>query len=306
MRSLSHKPTFKGLDLTRGVLDGAITYPWERCAEGPTKSDKRWCFYPTERADAEWVRQSIPTERVFEKSVEAQIVEWADDVAYSIHDVEDWYRAGFMPLELIVQSDEARAALAERIAPEVADDNFTRDQAFEEIKRFFNPAGGPFQGIRSGYDGSAKTKEGLRALRSALFDEFIECVSLTDHSKPATRHNNDLEIAPLARLRGAILKELLTEYVLKHPRMATCEAGQSRVIRDLVVNFAGVLDFDKATMQLGAKPRLTIFPADMQQDLIRAKANPPELLRLIADHVSRHDRRLRNPTSRPTHRGRHR
>jgi hypothetical protein len=35
------------------------------------------------------------------ESVEAQIVEWADDVAYSIHDVEDWYRAGFIPLELI-------------------------------------------------------------------------------------------------------------------------------------------------------------------------------------------------------------
>jgi dGTPase len=286
VRSLSHKPTFQGLDLTRAVLDGAIKYPWKRCTEGAPKSDKRWCFFPTERADADWVRRGVPEARVFKTSIESQIVEWADDVAYSIHDVEDWYRAGFMPLELIVQSDEARAALAERIANEVADENYDRDEAQEETKRFFNPAGGPFQGIRSGYDGSSKAKEGLRALRSALFDEFIDSVQLKDASKTATRHNNDLDIAPLAKLRSAILKELLTEFVLKHPRMATYEVGQARVIRELLEKFTGALAFDKKTMQLGEKPQLGIFPADMQQDIKRAKADPPELLRLVADHIA--------------------
>jgi hypothetical protein len=34
-------------------------------------------------------------------SIEAQIMDWADDITYSIHDTEDFYRAGLIPLHLL-------------------------------------------------------------------------------------------------------------------------------------------------------------------------------------------------------------
>jgi dGTPase len=284
VKSLSHKRLFRGLDLTRAVLDGAIKYPWQREEDGVPKSHKRWCFFPTERDDAAWVREGVPEERKFMTSLEAQIVEWADDVAYSIHDVEDWYRAGFMPLELIVQSDEARKTFALEIAADVADNEvFDADAAAVEVEGFFNGEG--FKGIRRGYDGSTEAKEGLRTMRSALFDEFIERVELAEPGKPPTRHNNDLKINERTKLRSRILKQLLTEFVLSHPRMATYEVGQARVIRDLVALFTDALDFSPGKTELGDNAKLGIFPADMREAL-RDAESPAELLRLVADHIA--------------------
>lgn len=284
VKSLSHKPTFSGLDLTRAVLDGAIKYPWQRNEAGAPKSHKRWCFFPTEREDADWVRSDVPDERRFTQSVEAQIVEWADDVAYSIHDVEDWYRAGFMPLELIVQSDEARFELARRIGPTIADDDFDAEAAEEEVRSFFK--GPAFRGIKRGYDGSSDAKEGLRTMRSALFDEFINNVELEQPDELPTRHNNNLKINPLTKLRSRILKQLLVEYVLSHPRLATYEVGQARVIRELVRSFTDALDFDGTKSEFGRDAKLDIFPADMRVALRDARLTPAELLRLVADHVA--------------------
>jgi dGTPase len=283
VKSLSHKSGFRGLDLTRAVLDGAIKYPWQRAAHGPPKSEKRWCFFPTEADDAAWVREDVPKARIFAKSLEAQIVEWADDVAYSIHDVEDWYRAGFMPLEMVVSSDQTLAELADEVAPRVADVDYSEDDAHQCVKDFFR--GNAFNGITRGYDGSTEAKEGLRTMRRHLFDEFTD-VDLVDPKEPASRHNNDLKISPLAKLHSRILKELLVVYVLEHPRMATYEVGQALVIRELVKTFVEALKFDKRANRLGTKARLGVFPADMRDALNAAADRPPELLRLVADHIA--------------------
>lgn len=283
VKSLSHKSHFAGLDLTRGVLDGATKYPWQRGTEGAPKSDKRWCFFPTEADDAAWVRENVPEDRHLAKSLEAQIVEWADDVAYSIHDVEDWYRAGFMPLEMLVESDATRDDLAGGVAPKIANDDYGEAETRQRVKEFFS--GEAFSGITRGYDGSKDAKEGLRVMRRHLFDEFTD-VNVVDPEKPANRHHNDLKVDPLAKLHSAILKELLVVYVLAHPRMATYEVGQARVIRELVKTFVEALEFDIKTQRLGKKAKLGIFPADMRDALDAAADQPPELLRLVADHIA--------------------
>jgi dGTPase len=283
VKSLSHSSRFKGLDLTRGVLDGAVKYPWERDRVDAPASDENWCFFPTERDDAEWVRRGVVPKRSLEKSFEAQVVDWADDVAYSIHDVEDWYRAGYMPLEMIIWNDEARQGFGRGIATKLANDVFSEADVRNEVEVFFTHEG--FKGIKGHYDGTSDAKEGIRVMRRFLFDEFTD-VEAADKSAPPTRHNNTLVVDPLRRLRSRILKRLLTRYVLSHPRMATYEEGQARVIRELVARYVEVLQYDKAAGRLGDKARLGIFPPDMQGDVRDAADNPPELLRLVADHIA--------------------
>lgn len=282
VKSLSHKAGFHGLDLTRGVLDGAIKYPHERAHPDVPKSDDSWCFYPTEKGEAGWVRRGVPAERDLEKSFEAQIVDWADDVAYAIHDVEDWYRAGFMPLEMLVASQEARNAFGKQVTRALEKKGFGTKEVADEIESFFTSL--TFGGITSAYDGSRDTKRGIQQMRSDLFDAFTD-VAASGAGDP-TRHNNDLKIKRVARLRNDILKQMLWVYVIAHPRMATHQAGQSRVIEDLFRIHLKALDFDHDKRQIGKDAELDIFAPGVREDLEDAHDLPAELLRLIADHIA--------------------
>jgi dGTPase len=283
VKSLSHSPGFRGLDLTRGVLDGAVKYPYERAAPGIDGSADHWCFYPTERKEADWVRLGVPPERATKQSLEAQIVDWADDVAYAIHDVEDWYRAGFMPLEMLATSKDARQGLAERIKGSLANKDLSETDAAQETEAFF--AGDVFRGITRSYDGSREAKAGLKAMRSALFDDFTD-VALEHGAAVGTRHHNDLKIEPIVRLHNKILKRLLWVYVIAHARMATHQMGQARVIRELFDIHIGALNFDPAKGAYGEKAEHDIFPPDIREELQVSVDKPTELLRLVTDHIA--------------------
>ena len=85
-----------GLNLTRATLDAILKYPWFR-ADTPPERNRKWGAYSSERKEFEWVRGEEP--RTFRKSPEAEIMDYADDIAYAVHDVEDFYRTGLIPLD---------------------------------------------------------------------------------------------------------------------------------------------------------------------------------------------------------------
>lgn len=99
---LSHHGSQRGLQLTLATLDACLKYPWTAGTAGAPKPDK-WSAYPTEDEALALVRARAPGELRFAASLEAQIMDWADDVAYSIHDLEDWYRAGYVPLPRLAE-----------------------------------------------------------------------------------------------------------------------------------------------------------------------------------------------------------
>jgi dGTPase len=284
VKTLSQSGAFSGLDLTRAVLDGAVKYPYRRHQIGPKDSDDRWCFYPTEAIEAEWVRDGVPSKRQFTRSLEAQIVDWADDVAYSIHDLEDWYRAGFMPLEMLAQSQEFRAEFARQISTRRAFADYDASDVEAQANDLFGSQ--TFAGIMSPYDGSAKAKEGIRTMRKDLFNEFT-IVNLTEPDSPPTRHNNNLQVDDRTRLRNKILKELLWVFVIRHPRMATHQMGQARTVRELFELHVHALGYDPATGGVDdKKATLNIFPPDLRERLEDEGIAPAERLRLVTDRVS--------------------
>jgi dGTPase len=81
-----------GLNLTRATLSASCKYPWRRLEDGRKKH--KWGAYDCDENILEWVFGGMASDQ----TPESQIMDWADDVAYCIHDLEDFYRLGAIPL----------------------------------------------------------------------------------------------------------------------------------------------------------------------------------------------------------------
>jgi dGTPase len=102
-----------GLNLTRASLDASCKYPWTReFAVQDTGADRSIKFgvYEDDVPVFEWLRLGAK-ERV--KCFEAQIMDFSDDVAYSVHDFEDAVVEGFIKLEELKGSSRESAIVKE-------------------------------------------------------------------------------------------------------------------------------------------------------------------------------------------------
>jgi dGTPase len=100
INTLSGEP---GANLTKASLNAVLKYPWLH-RRNPEKPDK-WGAYASEKSMFAFARNGFSGSR---RSIEAEIMDWADDITYAIHDLADFYCAGLIPLHLLVDPEEKR------------------------------------------------------------------------------------------------------------------------------------------------------------------------------------------------------
>jgi dGTPase len=215
-----------GLNLTRAALDAAMKYPWTRKQAGP-----KYGVYEDDRPIFAWVRRDAPGERL---CFEAQVMDWSDDVAYSVHDVEDGLHAGHIRLDALGDPAERRA-VCELTASWYCD----ADPA-ELEQRFAVLLAEPYWPRL--YDGTLRSLAALKNLTSELIGRFCRAAEHATHEAygrgPLTRYAADLVVPREQRLECALLKGVAAYYVMLRESHEKAQVRQREIITDLVDAFA--------------------------------------------------------------------
>ncbi|WP_045880099.1 deoxyguanosinetriphosphate triphosphohydrolase [Pseudofrankia sp. DC12] len=243
-----------GLNLTRATLDATLKYPWTRWGSGvtaptgvpvgattasgcsgPDLAARKYGVYDDDAVTFAWVREGAPDGR---RCLEAQVMDWADDVAYSVHDLEDGVVGGLVDLAAI-QSPGGRAELAEYTAGVYAADTAEIAAALARL------AAQPWWGAPS-----AASVQGLVALRrmtSELVARFSAAARTATLERfgpgPLRRYEADLVVPAAVRAECVALKGVAWYFVIGLRSGDARRARQREVIAELVeLTVAGAPD----------------------------------------------------------------
>jgi dGTPase len=216
----------KGLNLTRASLDAATKYPWLLADAGKFGSQVKFGVYSDDLEVFEWMRTGAPAGR---KCVEAQIMDFADDVAYSIHDFEDAIVEGL-------------------IDPQILNDKSAELQLLEEIGKW---ASGELSQdeLRSGlvnlrananwltsFSQTPQDLATLKNLTSDLIGSFvkrtIEAVFAGGHSS-VTRYQASLVVPRDVRSEIAVLKGVVASQIMTNDERQPYYESQRQLLMEL-------------------------------------------------------------------------
>ncbi|WP_111601483.1 deoxyguanosinetriphosphate triphosphohydrolase [Streptomyces sp. Amel2xB2] len=216
-----------GLNLTRASLDAATKYPWPRGGHPTDPGSPKFGVYEDDLPVFTWFRSGAPAGR---RCFEAQVMDWSDDVAYSVHDVEDGLHAGHLDPNVLLAGPERTDifdAAAERYAP-----GASHAELAEALDRLLDQEWWPHS-----YDGSAVAQARLKDATSQLIGRF--CLAAEGATRraygsgPLTRYAAELVVPHGVRLECAVLKAVAHRYVMQRDDLERLRAEQRVVLGEL-------------------------------------------------------------------------
>jgi dGTPase len=210
-----------GLNLTRAVLDATVKYPWPR-----REGERKFGVYADDRPAFDWVRAGAPDGR---RCLEAQVMDWADDVAYSVHDVEDGVHAGHVKIDAL-----DRAAVCE-----LAADSYSPEPAGDLAAVLDDLLDRPVLRDLADYDGSRGAQVALKRATSELTGRFVSAAVAATRERagdgPLRRYAADLVVPRRVAAECALLKAVAGRYVMNRRDVTTVQSRQRELLTELIV-----------------------------------------------------------------------
>ena len=247
-----------GLNLTRASLDAATKYPWAR-AENPRK----FGVYDDDVEIFNWVRQGAPAGR---KCLEAQIMDWSDDCAYSVHDLEDAIFAGQVSVK---NFDRDFDTLYKEMVEGYGSDA-SKVEAEQAVARLQQLSCWPVS-----FDRTHQSLARLKDTTSQLIGRFVLAAELETRKVHGdgslTRYSANLEIPRDQVIEVDFLKAVAGHYLISAAASQERYAKQQVVIHELVEML-----FAAAPAELDP-----IFEDDWKR-----ATNDSEKLRIVIDQIA--------------------
>ena len=210
-----------GLNLTRASLDAATKYPWPRAI-----NPRKFGVYDDDVEIFNWVRQGAPADR---KCIEAQIMDWSDDCAYSVHDLEDAIFVGQVKVanferDFDILHSEMQSGYGSTATKEEAAGALERLQTLSCWPRY--------------YDGSHRSLARLKDSTSQLIGRFVLAAELETRKVhgdgPLMRYSADLVIPREQQVEVDFLKAVAGHYLINAAASQERYAKQQVLIKELV------------------------------------------------------------------------
>lgn len=200
-----------GLNLTRASLDASCKYPWSR-AEGVAElggnQSVKFGYYEDDFQVFEFLRLGAIDKR---KCIEAEVMDFADDVAYSVHDFEDAIVSGF-------------------VSPSAINDQASHNELFSKIQAWAGPGLSRLD-IEEGfarlsssaywlkqYSSTTANLATLKNLTSSLIGSFVRRTTEYTHTLNTTtnlvRYQGSLQVPTDVRAEIAVLKGTVSVYLM--------------------------------------------------------------------------------------------
>jgi dGTPase len=218
-----------GLNLTRATLDACTKYPWRR-GEGPVPA--KFGVYPDDAGVFAWLRDGAPGER---RCLEAQVMDLADDVAYSVHDVEDAVVGGHLDPARLADAEEVARVAAQtcswylpRVEPAEVADALARLRAMPAwVDRF---------------DGSHSALAALKDMTSELIGRFSAAADGATRERygpgPLLRYGADVVVPRPTIVEIGTLKGVAAVYVMTAAARQPVYAEQRDMLTELAAELA--------------------------------------------------------------------
>jgi dGTPase len=212
-----------GLNLTRASVDATCKYPWTRRAD-----TAKFGAYASDLDAFGWARAGAPEGR---RCLEAQVMDWADDVAYSVHDVEDGVHAGLIRLSAVdaAAREQLCAVAAELYSPRPAAELAA---VLDELLDL------PTLRDLADYDGSYLAQAAAKRATSELTGRFagaaVAATRAAHGDGPLGRYAADLVVPSPIVAECALLKAIAAHYVMRRSAVVGRHTRQRRLLSELV------------------------------------------------------------------------
>jgi dGTPase len=285
-----------GLNLTRAVLSASIKYPWPH-SDAMRRNSRKFGFYKTEREDFVFaVNASQPADR----ALEAVIMDYADDIAYSVHDIEDFHRIRAIPWQLLQIGrrlpPEKQEKVNELIEAAAVDWYGAPSDARKRLKRAaeqiikrtsqYSPL------FEEPYDGTRDQRVSVRNWTSELIKRYVLDLS------PSIQLSGGTYILALneeAEAEIRFLKQIIRSFVIQCQPIGAQQLGQKRIVESVYEDiFNDIQAFRSTGKGLRITPlRFHYLARDSQETATTARLAADCIASLTENELGAIYRRLR-------------